>query len=77
VPEEAVRRILAQSTERYFDNETLCYIAIGRAAFGRKGERLLMVAYEREGDILIPVTVHDMTRAQIHRRVEQKRWVPE
>jgi hypothetical protein len=77
VPEQVVRSIIENSTERYFDNETLRHIAVGRAEFGRKGARLLMVAYEREGNILTPVTVHDVTRAQVRRRVTQERWVPE
>ncbi len=77
VPETIVRKILTESTERYFDVETLRFVAVARASFGRKGARLLMVAYEQEGDILTAVTIHDVTRQQVQARVESARWIEE
>ena len=77
VPEAAVRKILTESTERYFDLETVRFVALGRARFGRKGARLLMVAYEQQGNILTAVTVHDVTRLQVRAHIKSGRWIEE
>ena len=62
---EQVAEILRFSSERYFDTET------GRSvAVGRHDERLVMIPYERHGDLIKPVTNHAITRQQI--RIRQR-----
>ena len=64
-----VERILRHSSERYVDMATGSSVAVGR-----HDDRLIMVPYEREGDVLTPVTVHTTTRQQINFRVRSERF---
>ncbi len=64
-----VERILRYSSERYVDTATGSLVAVGR-----QGDRLIMAPYEREGDALTPVTVHQTTRQQINFRVRSGRF---
>lgn len=67
-----IEDILRYSTERYFDTVTRRMIAVGK-----HGDRLLMIPYEREGEIIAPVTVHATTRQQISFRVKTGRFIYE
>ncbi len=64
-----VERVLRYSIERYLDTATGRFVAVGHHR-----ERLIMVLYEREGDVLTPVTVHATTRQQINFRVRAERF---
>ena len=64
-----IEDILRYSKERYFDTVTQRMIAIGR-----HHERLVMVPYEREGNNIVPVTVHVTSRQQINFRLKTGRF---
>lgn len=68
---ETVEEIVRFSEERYFDTATQRMVAIGR-----HGGWLAIVAYEEEGDAIIPVTVHSTTRQQINLRLRTGRFEP-
>lgn len=65
----AVEQIVRYSGERYRDTATGRYVAVGR-----HDRHLAMVAYEREGDMLVPVTIHATSRQQINFRVKMERF---
>jgi len=69
---EKIEKILRYSGERYFDTVTNRLIAVGR-----HDERLIMIPYEKESDIIKPVTVHAVTRQQIKFRIKTGRFVNE
>jgi hypothetical protein len=56
------------SQERYFDEETMRYIAVGK-----QGDTLLMIPYEQSGETITPVTVHATTRQQLKFRLKTGR----
>jgi hypothetical protein len=64
-----LEQIIVRSNERYFDTET------GRAiVVGRHHDMLVVIPYEKEGDIITPVTVHATTRQQINFRLRTGRF---
>ena len=67
----AIEQIVLSSEERYFDTITQRDVAIGR-----DGSHLLMVPYDQEGELVIPVTVHSTTRQQINVRLRTGRFKP-
>lgn len=67
----AIEQIVRFSEERYFDTTTQRMVAIGR-----QGSRLVMIAYEQEGETLTPVTLHATTRQQITFRLRTGRFRP-
>jgi len=67
-----IEQILRYSSERYRDAETSRLIAIGR-----HGSSLIMIAYEVEGSIATPITVHTISRQQVRFRVQTGRFVNE
>jgi hypothetical protein len=67
-----LEQIIRHSGERYRDTETGRIIAVGR-----HGRRLVMIAYEIEGAVATPVTVHAINRQQIRFRVQTGRFVNE
>ncbi|MBN1875919.1 MAG: hypothetical protein JXA33_16975 [Anaerolineae bacterium] len=67
-----IEHIIRYTGERYID------VASGRVvAIGRHNDVLVMIPYEIEGEMLIPVTVHATTRQQINLRLKTGRLVYE
>ena len=67
-----VEYIVRYSTERYMDTATGRLVAVGR-----HDQCLVMVPYEREGNVLTPVTIHVPTRQQVNSRVKSGRFINE
>lgn len=63
-----VQQIVRYSSERYVDAATGREVVIGR-----HGRLLVMIPYERKGNILTPVTIHATTRQQINSRLRSGR----
>jgi len=66
-----IEQIVRFSEERYFDTATQ-----RRVAIGRHGSRLVLIAYEQEGETMTPVTLHATTRQQITFRLRAGRFRP-
>ena len=64
-----IEQVVRYSEERYFDTTTHRLIAVGR-----HDSRLIIVPYEKEGDMITPVTVHATTRQQITFRLRTGRY---
>jgi len=64
-----VEYIVRYSTERYMDTATGRLVAVGR-----HDQCLVMVPYEREGNVLTPVTIHVTTRQQVNSRAKSGRF---
>ena len=69
---EELEKIVRFSVERYHDVETGRWIVVGR-----HHRDLVMIAYEVDGDIMTPVTVHVTSRQQVSFRVRTGRWLNE
>jgi hypothetical protein len=67
-----LEKIVRFGNERYFDSSTGRRVVIGR----HKGS-LVMIPYERDGDVMTPVTVHTTSRKQVHFRLNSGRFVHE
>ena len=64
-----IEEILRFSGERYYDTVT------GREiAAGKHDNRLVIIPYERSGDLITPVTIHSTTRQQIRFRLRTGRF---
>ena len=64
-----IEEILRFSGERYYDT------VIGRKiAVGKHDNRLVIIPYERSGDLITPVTIHSTTRQQIRFRLRTGRF---
>ncbi len=66
-----IEQIIRFSWERYFDTWTRRKVVIGR-----HGNQLVLVPYEQDGDVVIPITIHSTTRQQINFYVLTGRFVP-
>lgn len=64
-----IELILKYGDERYLDQFTGKRIAIGKHR-----KQLVVIPYEIEHDILIPITIHATTRQQIHNRIKKQRY---
>jgi hypothetical protein len=64
-----IENIRRYSEESYVDTATRRSIAVGR-----HDERLVLVAYEKKDNEIIPVTVHAPTRQQIKFRLKTGRF---
>jgi len=62
-------RIVQNSTERYYDTATLRLVVVGH-----HDSRLVLIPYEQQGDVIVPVTVHVTTRQQINLRLRTGRF---
>ena len=69
---DRIEEILKHSTERCVDTATDRRIAVGRC-----GRALVLVPYETDNEVIIPITVHATTRRQIALRVQTERFVHE
>jgi len=67
-----LERIIRHSSERYFDTVTGRTIVVGR-----HNKQLVMIPYEMDGDTVIPVTIHAITRQQIRFRLRTGRFTNE
>ena len=54
---EVVKRIVQFSEERYLDTASRRLVAVGK-----HGRRLALIAYEKDGDLITPRTIHATTR---------------
>lgn len=66
-----IEQIVRFSEERYFDTTTQRMVTIGR-----QRSRVVLIAYEQEGENLTPVTLHTTTRQQITLRLRTGRFRP-
>lgn len=66
-----IEQIVRFSEERYFDTTTQRMVAIGR-----QGSRVVLIAYEQEGEALTPITLHTTTRQQVTFRLRTGRFRP-
>ena len=64
-----IEEILRFSGERYYDTVTGREIAVGK-----HDNRLVIIPYERSGDLITPVTIHSTTRQQIRFRLRTGRF---
>ncbi|MDJ0690522.1 MAG: hypothetical protein QNJ41_18685 [Xenococcaceae cyanobacterium MO_188.B32] len=64
-----IEEILRFSGERYYDTVTGREIAVGK-----HDNRLVIIPYERSGDLITPVTIHSTTRQQIRFRLKTGRF---
>jgi len=67
---EKAEHIIRYSTERYFDIDSSRLIAIGSM-----GDRLVLISYEENENIITPVTIHETDRKQVHFRIRNDRFV--
>ena len=64
-----VEHILKYSTERYVDVITGRFVVVGK-----HGKYLVAIPYERQENVLTPVTIHVTSRQQINFRVKTGRF---
>jgi hypothetical protein len=67
-----IEKILRHSDERYFDTETERAIVIGR-----HDKQPVMIPYEVKEDVIVPVTIHAITRQLIRFRLRTGRFTHE
>ncbi len=67
-----IESILKFSPERYFDSA-----AGRRAAVGRHNDKLVIVPYEANKEVIVPITIHAITRQQINFRIRTGRFIHE
>jgi hypothetical protein len=67
-----IEEIVRYSAERYFDTVTH-----RQQVVGKHDKRLVVIAMDREGDKVTPVTVHAITRQQIIFRLRSGRFIHE
>ncbi|MCI0698718.1 hypothetical protein L0337_42805 [candidate division KSB1 bacterium] len=65
-----IENIVKASPERYSDTATG-----RRVAVGRRDNKLVMVPYEADENLITPVTVHVTTREQINLRVGTGKFI--
>jgi hypothetical protein len=64
-----IEDILRYSDERYYDTETNRLITVGK-----HDNQLVIIPYERENEIVTPITIHATTRQQIQFRLKNGRF---
>lgn len=67
-----LEHILRYSSERYYDTETRRSIVVGKHQ-----EQLVLIPYEQDKSIIIPITVHVTSRQQIKFRLQTGRLIYE
>ena len=67
-----LEEILRYSLERYHDTETRRSLVVGKHR-----NTLVLIPYEKENSVIIPVTVHVTTRQQIKFRLQTGRFTHE
>ncbi len=66
---EKIEEILRYSSEQYFDNGTHRMVVVGKHE-----NRLVIIPYDKDGDTIVPVTIHAITRQQIRFRLKSGRF---
>ena len=66
---DKIAEILRYSDERYYDAETGRLIVVGK-----HDNQLVIIPYERENEIVTPVTIHATSRQQIQFRLKNGRF---
>lgn len=66
---EKIEEILRYSSERYFDTETHHMVVVGK-----HDNCLIIIPYDKDGDTIVPVTIHAITRQQIRFRLKSGRF---
>ena len=74
IPEAWPREVIENSTERYRDDATGVYIAIGKRLYKGK-EREMAVSYVEQGADCRAITIHPIQANQKRNRIEKGRWV--
>ena len=64
-----IEEILKHSSERYFDSKTHRMIVVGK-----HDNCLVLIPYDEDGDTILPVTIHAITRQQIKFRLKSGRF---
>ncbi len=67
---EKAEYIIRYSTERYFDIDSSRRIVVGSI-----NNRLILIPYEENDNIITPVTIHETDRKQINFRTRNGRFV--
>ena len=67
-----IEEIVRYSDEQYFDTVTHRVVVVGR-----HDDRLVVILIEREGNSIMPVTIHAMSRQQIRFRLRSGRFTHE
>ncbi len=70
-PDE-IDEIVRFSSERYVDTVTGRKVAVGR-----HDDTLVLIPYEIEGDLMVPITIHTTTRQQVKFRIKVGRFAYE
>lgn len=60
-----IEEILRYSPERYFDTITYRKIVVGR-----HDTRLVLILYEERENVVVPITIHSISRQQINFRLK-------
>ncbi len=66
---DKIEEILRHSSERYFDSETHRMIVVGK-----HNSHLVIIPYDEDGETVVPVTIHAITRQQIKFRLKSGRF---
>lgn len=75
IPADLPRIIYKTSKERYFDTETLLYIAIQKHSYKTKRRDFALV-YKEEDKRVMFITIHPLKLNQKISRVKSGRWKP-
>lgn len=67
-----IENILRHSAERYLDTAVQRLIVAGK-----HDDRLVVIPYEKQGNKIVPVTIHATTRQQINFRLKTGRFLHE
>lgn len=65
-----IEEILKYSGERYYDTQTGRLIAVGK----HDNNRLVIIPYEYNNNVIVPITIHGTTRQQIRFRLTTRRY---
>jgi len=69
---ENIEEIIRFSSERYYDSSTNRRVAVGRHI-----KQLVIIPYEEDHNMIVPVTIHTTTRQQIKYRIKGGRFISE
>ena len=69
---EKIEHIIRFSSERYFDTETRRFVIIGK-----HDHRVVIIPIDKSGNVIIPVTIHAISRQQIRFRILSGRFEDE
>ena len=72
-PDGLAEAILQNPDGRYYDNRNGSLVAVKRVHFSGR-ERDIVVAYLRQGNSIILLTIHPLKPGQQRRRLESGRW---